>query len=261
MRRLFLLTMLVAMLLSHSVFVNAQHATESGHDHDGGKADSEPEIPLFGKILETINGGGYTYMLLESNGKKLWVAVREMKVEVGQDIALHPGFEMNNFSSKALNRTFDSILFSDGPISKGQNKSPHPGMPNAYSEDNQPKDTVGSKGSVPSQIEGVKVEKATGTNAYTVMELYEKRTELNNKDIALKGKVVKVSSAILGKNWLHIQDGSGYSQNGTHDIVVTTSEEAAVGEVVTINGVLYANKDFGSGYKYDVIIENAKLTK
>ncbi len=75
---------------------------------------------LSGKVVETMNSGGYTYVCLEKNGKKTWVAVPQMKVTVGQEMSFQPGQEMRNFTSKSLNRTFDSIIFSGGPTSASQ---------------------------------------------------------------------------------------------------------------------------------------------
>jgi hypothetical protein len=70
--------------------------------------------PLSGKVVETMNSGGYTYVALEKDGKKTWVALPDSKVKVGQEITCQPGMEMNNFTSKTLNRTFPSIIFSGG---------------------------------------------------------------------------------------------------------------------------------------------------
>jgi hypothetical protein len=94
-----------------------------------------------------------------------------------------------------------------------------------------------------------------------VAELFEKRSELDNKEVVLKGNVVKATAQIMGKNWLHIQDGTGDSQKGTNDMVVTTMDLPSVGDTVTIKGVLFSDKDFGSGYRYDAIIEQAQVTK
>jgi hypothetical protein len=69
-----------------------------------------------GKVVETMDSGGYTYICLEKDGKKVWAAVPTMKVSVGQELILQPGQEMNNFKSKSLNRTFDSVIFSGGPL-------------------------------------------------------------------------------------------------------------------------------------------------
>ncbi|MGQ3684078.1 MAG: DNA-binding protein [Candidatus Loosdrechtia sp.] len=208
------------------------------------KAQQE-ESPLSGKIVETMNSGGYTYMLLEKDGKRTWVAVKEMKVAVGENVTLEPGHEMTNFTSQTLNRTFDKIIFSTG-------------LSSSYYHSYE---AMGSKGSMAVTPGNIKVEKASGQNSYTVAELYARRTELDQKNVVLRGKVVKVSTGILAKNWLHIQDGTGSADAGTHDIVVTTQDLPSVGDIVTANGVLFKDKDFGSGYKYDVIVEKAAVKK
>ena len=107
----------------------------------------------------------------------------------------------------------------------------------------------------------IKVEKAVGDNAYTVQEIFAKTTELAGKIVQVRGKVVKFNPHIMGRNWIHIQDGSGDPLQNTHDLVATSTEEAVVGDVVTVQGKLTANKDFGAGYNYAAIIEEAKIKK
>ena len=107
----------------------------------------------------------------------------------------------------------------------------------------------------PVASEPIKVEKATGKDAYTVSELYEKSGTLDKKSVAVRGKVMKVSRGIMGKNWVHLRDGSGDAGKGTNNIVVTSQEDPKVGDVVTARGTLYKDKDFGAGYKYPVILE------
>ena len=106
----------------------------------------------------------------------------------------------------------------------------------------------------------IKVKKATGPNAYTVAELYKLKGKLDKKNVVVSGKVVRVSAGIMGKNWVHIQDGSGDSKKGTHDLVVTSQTVPVIGEIVTVKGTLYKNKDFGGGYKYEVIMEKAEIS-
>lgn len=207
---------------------------------------------LSGRVAETMNSGGYTYVLLEQKGKKTWVAVPEMKVLVGQQISLQSGQETLNFTSKSLNRTFDSIIFSGGPVS-----APKP----AGKMEKSGSAGMGSKAVVPPISKNIKVTKATGADAYTVAEIYEKRTALHDKTAVVKGQVVKVSAGIMGKNWIHLQDGTGDVATGTGDLVVTSQELPAVGDVITIKGTVFKDKDFGAGYKYSVIIENAVLVK
>jgi hypothetical protein len=75
---------------------------------------AQADTSLAGKVVETMNSGGYTYVSLENNGKKTWVAIPATAVKVGQEVTCQPGMEMKNFTSKTLNRTFESIIFSGG---------------------------------------------------------------------------------------------------------------------------------------------------
>jgi hypothetical protein len=247
------------LLFVTTVFVNLTYASEyslSNEDtHSSPQAVSPQAMskdPLVGTIAETMNSGGYTYILLQTKSKMFWVAIAESKVAVGEDVVLASGMEMIEFHSKSLDRTFDSIIFSEGMISQGgvaaDSAEPH-------------KKTYGSSGAKPSTQKDITVEKADGGNAYTVAELFEKRKELDNKDIVLKGKVVKVTARIMNKNWLHIQDGTGSAEDGNNDMVVTTMDLPSVGDTVTIKGVLFSDKDFGSGYKYNAIVEFGQVSK
>ncbi len=202
-----------------------------------------------GKVVETMNAGGYTYVCLEKNGQKTWVAVPEMAVTVGETIAFQPGAEMTNFTSKTLKRTFERIIFSVGPLAKA-------GGDKAASVKQH-----GSKAVAAGATEKITVEKAAGANAYTIAEIFSKKTSLNKRKVVLRGKVVKFSSGIMGKNWIHLQDGTGNEQKGTNKLVVTSQDSASVGDVVTVTGTIYKNKDFGAGYKYDVIMEEASIQR
>lgn len=79
-------------------------------------AGAQEAAPLSGKVVETMDSGGYTYALLDKDGKQTWVAVPKTKVEKGANMSFQPGVEMENFTSKTLNRTFDKIIFSAGPV-------------------------------------------------------------------------------------------------------------------------------------------------
>ena len=209
---------------------------------------------LSGKVVETMNAGGYTYVSLEKNGKKTWAAVPQMQVTVGQEISLQPGQEMRNFTSKSLNKTFESIIFSGGPAAAQGSQA----MPAGHGV---PKDTTTVSKVTATADKNVKVEKATGADAYTVGEIFSKRTSLDKKTAVVRGKVVKVSAGIMGKNWIHVQDGTGDASEGTNKLVVTSDDMPAVGDVVTVKGTVSKDKDFGAGYKYNVIMEKASISK
>ena len=91
----------------------------------------------------------------------------------------------------------------------------------------------------------------------TVGDVYAGQDSLGGKEVAVRGKVVKFSAQIMGKNWVHVQDGTG--QAGSNDLTVTTADNAKVGDTVLVTGKITLKKDFGMGYKYDLIIEDGKV--
>jgi hypothetical protein len=106
-----------------------------------------------------------------------------------------------------------------------------------------------------------KVEKAAGPDGRTVAEVVANRVALKDKTVTIRGQVVKVNSGILGKNWVHLQDGSGSATGGTHDLIVTTLDTAAVGDVVNARGTVRTDVSIGQGYAYAVLVDNAKIGK
>ncbi len=223
-----------------------------------------------GKVLETMDSGGYTYLLMDASQGKIWVAVPTTKVEVGKEVVAKPGMTMTAFESKTLGKTFDVIIFSSG-LGGGQGKAANPhgaagapamggtqDMVMGMGAANVAGDSGGSSSAIVPAAE-IKVEKAAGGNAQTVEECFANAKQLDKKKVQVRGKVMKVSTMIMGKNWIHLQDGSGNPMKNTHDLVVTTQAAPEKGSVVVIEGVLAANKDFGAGYKYDVIVEDAEV--
>jgi len=93
--------------------------------------------------------------------------------------------------------------------------------------------------------------------ASTVEDLFVKKSDLAGKQVVVKGKVVKVNNGIMQRNFLHLQDGTG--GEGTNDITVTSQQTAQVGDEVTITGNLSADVDFGAGYTYPLLIEEASI--
>ena len=100
---------------------------------------------------------------------------------------------------------------------------------------------------------------AKAEGGQTVAELYAAKEALEGETVVIRGKVVKVNAGIMGKNWLHIRDGSG--EAGTNDLTVTTTGVVPdVGDTVLVTGALGLNRDFGMNYKYPVIVEDAEVT-
>ncbi|MBI5533436.1 MAG: nucleotide-binding protein [Deltaproteobacteria bacterium] len=202
-----------------------------------------PTLPsLQGKVLETTEVANYTYLQLDTANGKVWAAVPKTNIAVGDQVTVDRPMPMRNFHSPTLNKDYDVIYF--GVIPGGANANmampPHP-TPAA---------------SVPKDI---KVAKAKGPNAYSIEEIAKDATKLNGKQVVVQGMVVKVNTGIMDRNWIHIQDGTGTADAKSNDLLVTSSEVARVGEVVVVKGKVAVDKNFGSGYAYKFIVEEASF--
>jgi hypothetical protein len=95
----------------------------------------------------------------------------------------------------------------------------------------------------------------------TIGDLYKDHAALGGKQVTVQGEVVKVNAGIMQRNFIHIQDGSGEAADGTNNLVVTAQDMAAVGDKVTVSGTVVLDQDFGFGYHYPLLVEEASVTK
>jgi len=208
---------------------------------------------LAGTIAETMNSGGYTYARLQTGSNDSWIATGELPVKIGDRISATIDMPMENFTSKTLNRSFPMIYFVTGVTRDGvavaETSPAASGM--ALAGSHEPTQASAA----PQVVEPIKPE----PGGITIATLWAQRKALSGKVVVIRGKVMKVNNAIMGSNWIHLQDGSGTAKDGTNDLVVTTSATVKVGDIVTITGKLSTDKDFGSGYAYDAIVENATV--
>jgi len=217
-----------------------------------------PGQGLSGKVLERIEAAPYCYLRLQTAQGEIWAAVPEAKIEKGTEVTIASPMLMNNFESKTLNRTFAAVYFGTIAPAGGAPAATAPAMPGAMPGAPMPQ----APGAPVVAKEAVsKVDKATGPDAQTVADLWAKKAGLKEKSVSIRGQVVKYNPGVMGKNWLHLQDGSGEAGKGNHDITVTTQDSVAKGDVVTVKGVVRLDKDFGAGYTYALIVEEAKVIK
>jgi len=188
----------------------------------------------------------YTYLFVEENGKEYWLAINKQEAKPGETYFFEASYEMNNFESKELKRTFESLLLVDNirtTPETGAAMPPH-GMGMKSS---------GSVTPVDYEIEAIKHE----PGELPIGDLYKDPSAFEGKKIKIRGKVVKYNGEIMDRNWIHIQDGT--SSGGKFDLTITSLEQVNVGEIVAFEGVIAVNKDFGAGYRYDVIMEEGKI--
>jgi len=210
-------------------------------------AKPEPPAPTFkggkGKVLEAKTYKGYTYVRVKMGSREVWAAGPQTPVKKGDKVTLSPGTAMSNFWSDAYKRAFDLIYFVPSIEVEGAKVAemapPHP-RPEAAAPL--------PSGPVP-RAEGGK----------TVEEIILGKKDLKGQEVVVRARVSKAVSGVMDKNWVHLQDGTGGP--GSNDLTVTTGDAAKVGDTVLVKGKVSVDRDFGSGYRYDVMLEDAKVTK
>ncbi len=222
-----------------------------------------------GKVAETMNAASYTYVLVDTGSRKLWAAAPRFNVKVGDTVKISAGMPMEKYQSKTLNRTFDVVYFTGNVTVNGAAAGPSPSgtLPDGHPPiggggqasagalpDGHPK--IGAAAaSAPGVIK--KLKKADGGK--TVEEICANPAKLSGQKVAVRGQVVKFNSMIMDRNWIHIQDGTG--KPGGNDLLVTSKVAVKVGDTIVATGVIASNKDFGAGYKYAVLMEDAEIVK
>ena len=220
---------------------------EEPMDENPALAAPMPEGMIRGTVLETMDAAGYTYVLLDTAEGRRWVAAQQTPVAVGDIVQTNRGMAMQKFTSASLDRTFEVIYFS-GALQNLSATTLPPGHPT----------TTAAPVAAGTMIADTTVDaiEEDRDSAW----VYANKDSLAGRPVSLRGKVVKYNANILGTNWLHIQDGSGSATEGSNDLLVTSAAEAAVGDTVVVTGNIVLDKDFGAGYSYAVLMEDASLT-
>lgn len=202
------------------------------------------------EVLEVIQVKSYTYLRLAEDNTEKWLAVPSIKAEVGEVYFYKGGMEMPNFKSNELDRMFDVVLFLQ-TISK--NKEDLEVKPFKHDV------SILEKKSANKSKEKLEITIKTVEDVIFIEELMKNASLYKDKVVKVKGQVTKFSSQIMSKNWVHLQDGTDF--NGEFDLTLTTNAIVRVGDVVIFEGKVSLNKDFGAGYFYKLIIENAIFIK
>lgn len=224
-----------------------------------------PGAELKGKVVERLDAPPYSYIRLQTAQGEAWAAVPKTEIAMGQEVSVAGAMPMTDFESKTLKRKFATVYFGTLGGAEGQAQAPSqpPAAPASMGGEGGPPANMAAQHAAaaagPSEAGDVKVPKASGADARTVAEVHAQRSALKEKAVAIRGKVVKFNEGIMGRNWVHLRDGSG-AAGKDNDITVTTGDKAAVGDVVVAKGTVRIDKDFGQGYAYPVIVEDAKLT-
>jgi hypothetical protein len=212
-----------------------------------------------GTVLETMNSGGYTYVFMDTGQDQRWVAAMETAVQVGDVVQTAQGMPMQGFTSKTLNRTFNVVYFVDAlqNLSASVQGQPLGAMPDSHPPVPLPEGHPGPDG--PTEAAAADTQVAALESGQDIAYVYANKDELVGQQVSLRGKVVKYNDGILGWNFIHVQDGSGDAADGSNDLTVTSKATTAVGETVVLTGTIILDKDFGAGYSFPVLMEDASI--
>lgn len=226
------------------------------------------ESSVAGRIAERLDVPPYSYLHLEqANGSRLWVAVPATSLGVGEEVSVTEPHLMLDFTSSTLGRTFDRIYFgalAQEPGSQGDGADPglspaeqgHIGAPPSSAERMDPHRHPGAGGEPLNHS----VPRAEGPKGRTIAELHAQRDALAGDTVRVRGVVTRAVAGVLGRTFVHLRDGSGDERQGTHDLTLTTTEVPSPGQTLLFEGRLELDRDFGSGYRYPVILEDARST-
>ena len=195
-------------------------------------------------VEDFLHASRYTYLNVSEDGETFWIAVPRSEVEKGNTYYYQGGVRMYNFKSEEHNRVFETLY-----LVGGLSEMPTGG---GYAGGQTEIDMHGGKEVAPQDIAPIE-------GGVTLSELFKNVEQYGNQLVTVKGQCVKVNRNIMGKNWIHIQDGGKDPSNNQLDLTITTQEDVAIGAVAVFEGTIVLNKDFGSGYRYDIIMEEAKL--
>lgn len=200
---------------------------------------------ISGEVIQTEDVPSYTYVQVDTGDEVVWAAAPSTPVEVGDRVHLGDAAPMREFYSPTLLRTFDWIYFASSLRVEGGEagemrdvRSFHPA----------------ERGPAPVDTSGV--EPLPG--GLRVAEVLENAADLAGREVGVRGVVVKFTPGVMGRNWLHLRDGSG-GPGDAGELTVTTEAAAEEGDTVVVRGTLRVDRDFGYGYRYDVLIEDASL--
>lgn len=203
----------------------------------------------YGKVLEKKEVTGYTYLKVDENGTKRWVAIAKAPVSVGDRIGYDTRTVIRHFKSKSLGREFDEVVFANDVYLPAKRQAPS-SMKAAIAKDIEAvEETMQTKGFKEKPF-------------YTVEEMHRWRRQLAGKEVQIKAKVYKVSRQIMKRDWVHLGDGTGSEQKLTDDIVFTAKKaDVKAGDEVVAKAKIVVDKDFGYGYFYRVMGEDATFKK
>jgi len=196
-------------------------------------------------VLEILPTTKYVYLKVEENDLQFWIATIKQEINVGGTYFYKGGLLKTNFESKEHNKIFDKIYLVTSLVQASHGNDSKDGK--LITKEPKQKD------------EQVSMSNTSDNNqksgSIKIAELVENFKKYEGKTVQISGRCVKINPNIMGRNWIHIKDGS----KDDYDLVITSDTFVEEGTLITMKATVSLNKDFGAGYKYDLILENGTI--
>lgn len=224
------------------------HSSVKSIFHDGDESEFDTKVlPKNEEIhivtaLETMMTERYVYVRVQQEDEEYWVATAKKEIEIGKPYFFNKGLLQTNFKSKEFDRVFDTLYLVSNMVPAN-----HGGTANNMEKSDD------SESEPPIRLD--KIIQVDGSTP--IADIVDNPEKYKNKKVQISGKCVKGNYNIMGRNWIHLKDGT----RDDFDLVITTDENVTVGQTVTMTGTVHLNVDFGAGYAYNLIIEKGKVLK
>ncbi len=200
-------------------------------------------------VNEVLPTKRYVYLNVNEGEKQFWIATRKQDVSKGKTYFYKGGLLKTNFESKEYNKVFETVYLVSNLVE--ENHSNNSGVLN--NSNSKPIQATSEKVVIPTHTEEIIEHKGS----IKIAELVKNPKKYEGKTIQISGKCVKINPGIMNRNWIHLKDGS----KDEFDLVVTSDIFIQEGSIITVKALVSLNKDFGAGYKYDLILENGIIVK
>ncbi len=202
-------------------------------------------------VKEILPATKYNYLKVSEGGEQFWIAVRKQEVKIGETYFYKRALLKTNFESKEHNKVFDKIYLVTSLVQSNHgNDSGSLTKSDSHEGHNHETETKEAATASTNKV----VQKA---GSIKIADLVKDQKKYEGKTVQLTGKCVKVNPNIMNKNWIHLKDGT----KDDYDLVITSDTFVPEGSEITMKATVVLNKDFGAGYKYDLILENGKIVK
>jgi hypothetical protein len=198
-------------------------------------------------VSEVLPAEKYVYLKVQEKGKEYWIAAPKQDVEEGTSYIYNESLLKTQFESKEHNRVFDTLYMVTTLVPKEHGSKLKPAKKGII--------TPGTTETTSSKPVSVHGNQGRFRGSVKIDELITNAKEYEGDIVQITGECTKINLGIMDRNWIHIKDGS----RDDYDLVITSQEEVQKGDTVTVRATVRLNADFGSGYSYELLLENGTL--